>query len=151
VLKLTGAIVIGSLALVVAGCGGGDGGANDNGVSGSGEASQTEQDLCAALTTLSTDLKQLQNLDPATTTTAEIETDVTNLQNAAKSATSAAAAESKVDVESIEADTAQLKAAVKKVPAGTSPKAELQQVKPQLDQTAELIQSTINGLACSST
>jgi len=149
--KLTGAIVIGSLALVAAGCGGGGGGADANGVSGGGEASQTEQGLCAALNNVSTDLKQLQNLDPATTTSAEIETDVANLQKAAKSATSAAAAESKVDVESIEADTAQLKAAVKKVPAGTGPKAELQQVKPQLDQTAELIQSTINGLACSST
>lgn len=147
---LTAAVLTGSLALAAAGCGGG-GGANDNGVSGAGQASQTQQQLCASLTKVSDALKQLQSLDPATATSAEIKADAANLRTAAKSATAAAAAESKTSVASIEADAATLQAAVKAVPAGTSPKNELQQVKPQLDTTAKLIQSTINGLACSST
>lgn len=149
--KLPGAVVIGTLALFAVGCGEGGGTADANGVSGGGQESQTQNDVCAALANVSTDVKKLQNLDPATATSAEIETDVANLQKSAKSLTTAAAAESKAEVESIADDTAQLRAAVSKVPAGTSPEAELQQVKPQLDQTAELIQSTINGLACSST
>ena len=122
-----------------------------NGESGGGQESQTQNDVCAALANVSTDVKKLQNLDAATATSAEIETDVAELQRSAKTLTTAAAAELKADVESIADDTAQLRAAVAKVPAGTSPEAELQQVKPQLDKTAELIQSTINGLACSST
>jgi DNA repair ATPase RecN len=143
--------MIGTLALFAAGCGGGDGTADANGVSGGGQESQTQHDVCVALANVSTDLKKLQNLDPATATSAEIETDIAALQKSAKTLTAAAEAESKVDVESIADDTAQLRAAVKRVPAGTSPKAELQQVKPQLDTTAELVQSNINGLACSST
>ena len=149
--KLPGAVVIGTLALFAVGCGGGGGTADANGENGGGQESQTQNDVCAALANVSTDVKKLQNLDPATATSAEIETDVAELQKSAKTLTTAAAAESKADVEAIADDTAQLRAAVKKVPAGTSPEAELQQVKPQLDQTAELIQSTINGLACSST
>ena len=149
--KLPGAVVIGTLALFAVDCGGEGGTADANGASGGGQESQTQNDVCAALANVSTDVKKLQNLDPATATSAEIETDVAELQKSAKTLTTAAAAESKADVEAIADDTAQLRAAVKKVPAGRSPEAELQQVKPQLDKTAELIQSTINGLACSST
>ncbi len=139
------------LGVVAVGCGGGEGGANDNGVTGAGQASQTEQQLCAALDDVSVGLKQLQNLDPKTASAAEIKTDAANLRKATKGAISAASAQSKVDVESLDADVANLEAAVKRVPPGTTPEKELQEVEPQLNKTAELVQSTVNGLECSTT
>ena len=61
--KLPGAVVIGTLALFAVGCGGGGGTADANGVSGGGQESQTQNDVCAALANVSTDVKKLQNLD----------------------------------------------------------------------------------------
>jgi hypothetical protein len=139
---------------LAAGCGGGGSNqerANANGATGGGSASKTEQQLCGALDDLSTSLKQLQHLDPATASSAEIEAKAADAQKAARTAVSAAADQSKTDVESIEEATADLKAAVKSVPSGTSAKQELKEVHSQLDKTAELVQSTINGLACSTT
>ena len=56
--KLPGAVVIGTLALFAVDCGGEGGTADANGASGGGQESQTQNDVCAALANVSTDVKE---------------------------------------------------------------------------------------------
>jgi DNA repair ATPase RecN len=141
VISLAAAVLV---PLLLVGCGGGGGG----GGQGGGSRSAAQQKLCDSLQSLNKALAELDNLQPQTASTADIQAAATKVREANKETAAAAEAVSSSEVDSVTIAATRLVTAAKNVPPGTSAQKALQQVEPALQATKTQFQATYNGLSC---
>ncbi len=136
--------------LLLVGCGGGGGGgtAQGNGNEGGGSKSAQQETLCNSLNSLNKALTDLDNLDPKTASNADIQAVATEMRAANAKVQAAAKNVSQTQATTVALAASRLVAAVKAVPAGTSPQQTLEQVEPVLKSTKTQFQASYNGLAC---
>jgi hypothetical protein len=137
--------------LLLVGCGGGGGGtAKGNGQTGAGSKSTQQQALCDSLNSLNKALTDLDNLDPKTASSADVQAAAAEARAANTKVQAAAKEVSQTQATTVALASSRLITAVKAVPPGTSPQKTLEQVEPALQSTKTQFQASYNGLACGS-